>query len=362
MGRFPGLRMVTTTGGKKMGFEILVFGLVLFCVEGLECDNWSSQDGPAARLLLVNATKEGPNCNDNGCLTCGGDLGRVYRHQPLLVFQDENDINKENLGDLSCDEFKENDDITLPQGLSCWKPINRKLCVELTAQDTLKAPKCSTNAQKPDDRGCGPTKLRWLGSVSFFDNRYSKFKSDADLGPGDELPTVTWLDLPDAGTLENHRVGGRINGNDHTIWRRKGAPSGKEGRALAERVLWKVTRVTSNNVVIKTCDTKEPRAQLTLPPGKRVVVLNLPHPIFDKPSLGTTYSRDVLEHFRLYYNLFVPPTQGGICDVPMYKTDSGTKSELKPFLITDWLRFAESRPTAIETATETALCPPTKFP
>lgn len=344
-----------------MGFEMLVLGLVLFCVQDLNCDHWSSQENPAARLLLVNATKEGPECNNNGCLTCGGGLERVYLHQPLLVFKDENGVIKVNLGDLSCDQFKESGNVILPPNLKCWKPINRKLCVKLTAHPTLTAPNCTSNAQAPDG-GCGPTNLRWLGSVPFFDNRYSSLKADADLGPGDNLPTVTWLDLPDAGTLGNQRVGGKISGNDYTIWRRKGAPLGTEGRALAEGVFWKVNHITSDNVVIKTCDGKEPQAELTLPPGKRVVLLNLPHPIFDEPNLGTTYSRDVLEHFRLYYKLFEPPNQGGICDVPMYKKDSVTKSELKPFLITDWLRFTGFAPLAVTASTETALCPPTKFP
>lgn len=342
-----------------MGFTMLILGLVLHCFDA-EC---VGNNELAARLLLVNATEQGPNCNANGCLTCGGDPERTFIHYPLIVYKTGEDVVEDDLNLSDCNNFKEGD-VILDPDLRCWMPINKKLCITLDTNEPFKVPAGVCQDHQKPHPNCDKANLRWLGSTPFFDNRYSTLKSlDQDLTPGDGKPTVTWLDVPRVGKLEVFSVGGNARGDDHTIWRRKGGASGSEGRALAEGVLWKINQITRDTtVVIGDCAGGEPK--LTLPPGKRVVVLNLPKPIFDKPSNPTVYSKDELEHFRLYYNLFEEPSFGGICDLPVYRNDSGPKSELRPFLIGDWiLQGAELKGSlGILTASDTALCPPTKFP
>lgn len=361
-------------------FEMLVLGLVLFCVEGQETECPLPGD-TGAHVLMVNATATGPGCDAGSrkCTPCAGD--KVDLHTPVLAVA-RKDVKATSFGDISsldvltCKPFADRIDV---KEFACWAmdapdATNLSITLKKPAQEPGLQPDGSGSGEHPG-LGC-VTGFRWVAPVSMFDSHYSEFRSN--LGPASEAPVVAWLSLPNFGVLEAALLGHNTAGRHtvFTLWKDESGHGNGQKRALAEGVVWK-TEVEGSEGAIRFESTSG--AFVEVGRKSRAVLANLPGKLFHRWTRGPGNPRP-LNHFRLYYNLFKEPASHAGCGVPGYV--SGGPSVLERFPLENWLRGRLSlgcRPTkkpspevlkffdtegrvSVLESTQTALCPPSKYP
>lgn len=354
--------------------EVLILGLVLFCVEGDfqggGCDIPGNPDLPA-RAYLVNATEKGMDCNSGGCQACNHTIGL---HLPVLLF-DKEQFEVGGLGEE--DECS----LPLPDALRCWNVTNTELCVDpgSTSETFSTEDGRPKNAKKPgifnDNDAFG-----WIGSISYFQKGDSlpEFLGANDLLPGDGKSVVATLDFPDTGELRSarHGKGWKGLGKDYTLWKPShGGNPQPEHTSLADAVVWELDNV--GDFEIYNCDDRNEFLKFDGSSKKpRIILANLPRGAWGR---GSGPGMDWLYHYLMYFNLF----QDGAMYCGYPEVDGDTPSTLESFDFLKWLRsgklqpfrgWAEDAPVAAdnEGATgafdmrafnaESSLCPPTKFP
>lgn len=325
--------------------EILVLGLVMICAQesasASTCPLFTEQGEEGAYFLLVNATQLGPGCSNRGCTTCGGNT--VGLHEPVLVFYDAS----ANPQGQSCETFAAKE---VPPEVRCLRLLASDLCVDLPDMDLTIPYLTRRHSEKPGS-DAEEKYFNWVAPVSLFDTGTKTFKP---MRPGAFEPAIARLRIPNRGELQALLIGHGMDGGNknYTLW-----GSGRAAKqALAEGVVW--TTSTASDVRLTDCAGK---TVVTISQGhSRVAVVNLPETIFDKPSRGSTYSKDHLDHFELFYNLF----NENVCGRP--ERQGGFPSQLWSYALAKWIREGGTfSPLELEQDREdssTALCPPSKYP